>query len=257
MLVRDTEFQSDGITLRGRWYEPEGEGKFPVVIFASGDGPKGSGGETWTNLVPKFERHGFGVFAFDFAGLGSSDGERRALTLSRGVSNFRDAMTELQGNRRVDSARIGALGASFGGNVVLLAAGDLPALRAIALKSPCSYMPEAFVSEFGFDRVERWRSEGYLEEIGFDYAAFLDPLGVSTYELVKRIEVPMRIVHGGADSVVPVRQSHDLTVFLQDGSLRVIEGADHWYAEGDEWEIMAEDLVDFLALVLCDRSNPA
>jgi hypothetical protein len=25
-----------------------------------------------------------------------------------------------------------------------------------------------------------------------------------------------------------------------------IEGADHWYAEGDEWPRMAEDLVNFM-----------
>lgn len=256
MNERRVEFQSDGTTLRARWYEPEDVVAFPVALLATGDGPSGSKGETWTNLVPMFEERGIGVFLFDFAGLGDSEGERRELTLSRGITNLKDAMAELQRNERVDRDRVGALGASFGGNVLLACAADVPLLRAIALKSPCSYLPEAFLCEFGPALVERWREAGFLEEVGFDYQAFLDPLAISTYREAGRITAPVRVIHGGADSIVPVRQSHDLLTYLRSGSLRVLDNADHWYAEGDEWELMATDLVEFLGAALTSPESP-
>jgi uncharacterized protein len=250
MKERRVEFQSNETTLRARWYEPEGTDRFPVVLLATGDGPSGSNGQTWTNLVPMFGERGIGVFVFDFAGLGDSEGKRRELTLSRGIENLKAAVAEVQRNERLDHERVGALGASFGGNVLLSCAADTPLLSAIGLKSPCSYLPEAFVCEFGAALVERWREAGFLEEVGFDYQALLDPLAISTYKEARRITVPVRIVHGGADSVVPVRQSHDLLAYLHNGSLRVIDGADHWYADGNEWELMAADLVEFLCAEL-------
>ena len=67
---------------------------------------------------------------------------------------------------------------------------------------------------------------------------------------VEGVAVPVRVVHGSADSAVPLRQSRDLMRFLRDGSLYVIEGADHWYAEGDEWQRMATDLVEFFSKTL-------
>ncbi len=60
----------------------------------------------------------------------------------------------------------------------------------------------------------------------------------------------MRIVHGTADSSVPIRHARDLFKVLKNGSMFEIEGADHWYAQGDEWQRMADDLVKFMAEVL-------
>ena len=246
MIERRVEFQSEGITLRGQWHEPRDSQSFPVVLFATGDGPSGSKGQTWTNLIPMFAAHHVGVLLFDFAGLGYSDGERRQLTLSRGLANLTAAVAELRSNPRVNLERVGAFGSSFGGNALLLGAAQLPTIKVIGLKSPACYLPEAFLCEFGHEVVERWSKDGYLDEVGFDYEAFLDPLTVSTYAAARAISYPVRVVHGGADSIVPTRQSRDLIHYLQSGSLRVIDGADHWYAEGNQWETMAKDLVGFL-----------
>jgi len=60
----------------------------------------------------------------------------------------------------------------------------------------------------------------------------------------------VRIVHGTADSSVPIRHARDLFKVLKNGSMFEIEGADHWYAQGDEWQRMADDLVKFMAEVL-------
>ncbi len=100
--------------------------------------------------------------------------------------------------------------------------------------------------ELGHEQMAKWGSEGYLEEVGHTYDIVLDALFHNTYEAASRIEAPVRIVHGTSDSSVPIRHARDLLKVLPSGSMREIPGADHWYAEGDEWDQMARDLVSFM-----------
>lgn len=239
-------FDDNGTTLIGQWFEPEGFDNYPVVLLATGDGPSGSKGLTWVNLVPRFLELNFGCFLFDFDGLGHSPNRRRDLTMTKGVSNIHAAIREIEKNSKADSTRIAGVGASFGGNALLLAAPDEPSITVLALKSPCCFIAEAFACEIGLDKVEKWSVEGYSEEAGFNYDAFLDSYNHNTYAAAKRIKAPVRVVHGSKDSAVPIRQSMDLMKFLENGSLTVIEGADHWYSEGNEWEMMATDIIAFV-----------
>ena len=119
--------------------------------------------------------------------------------------------------------------------------------KVLGLKSPCCFIAEAFTCEIGHEKAEQWSREGYSEEAGFNYDAFLDSYNYNTYKCASQIEIPVKVVHGSKDSAVPLRQSLDLMKFLKDGELFVLEGADHWYSEGNEWEIMANELVDFIA----------
>jgi len=240
------EFKDNDITLIGQWFEPEDCEHYPVVLLATGDGPSGSKGLTWVNIVPRFLELNYGCFLFDFDGLGYSPNQRRDLTMTKGISNVRAAIKEIKRNPRADTSRIAGVGASFGGNALLLAAPMEPDIKVLALKSPCCFIAEAFICELGLQKVEQWSREGYLEEAGFNYDAFLDSYNHNTYEAASKIEIPVRVVHGSKDSAVPLRQSLDLMKFLKNGSLTVIEDADHWYAEGNEWELMAADLIAFV-----------
>lgn len=239
-------FKDNETTLIGQWFEPKGVHNFPVVLMATGDGESGSKGMTWVNLVPRFLELNIGCFLFDFDGLGYSPNPRRLLTITKGISNLKAAIREIEKNPRADSNRIAGFGASFGGNVLLLATPTEPGIKVLALKSPCCFIAEAFTCEIGLEKVHEWSIEGYSEKAGFNYDAFLDSYNHNTYASAKEINIPVKVVHGSKDSAVPLRQSLDLMKFLKNGSLKVIEGADHWYAVGDEWEIMASTLVDFI-----------
>lgn len=241
------EFRDNGVSLRARWYEPDGVLSYPVVVIASGDAPGGSTGARWEDMIARLLARGIGCLAFDFEGLGHSDGTRRTLTLRKGIGNLRAALKLTACNRRADPSRVAGLGASFGANVLLLAAASEPALRLLALRSPCCFLAETFLSEFGSGKVEAWSRVGYLDEIGFDYQAFLDAFFHNTYEAASQLAIPVRVVHGSNDSVVPIRQSIDLMKFLKKGSMRTIEGAGHYYETPAQWDAMAEDLIGFIA----------
>src|SRR5216684_8795322 len=114
METLNREFASinTGTLLRGRFTRPVSAstaGKYPLVVMATGDGPKGTKSLSWTNLPPLLCAKGIASFSFDFEGLGYSEGNRAQLTLSRGIDNFRTAFEVTRSTEWVDPNRIGIL----------------------------------------------------------------------------------------------------------------------------------------------------
>ena len=243
------EFDCDDGVLVGSWVTPaEAEPGFPLVILATGDSPNGSKGQTWTQIAPMLIQRDIAVFFFDFAGLGYSPGTYEDLTLSRGCRDFRAVMSYLQSaSGRHDHERVGVIGSSYGGNVALLEASNFPEIKAIGLKSPSAFLPEGYQIQYGAPLMEEWGREGFSSEVGLKYSAVVDSLFHNTFQAASRISAKVRIVHGTADTAVPIRHARDLVRVIPDASILEIEGADHWYAEGDEWQRMADDLVQFMA----------
>lgn len=248
-MGKTVEFYAGVEKLTGALERPDGVGTgYPLVVLATGDGPNGSKGQTWQQLVPMLTKRGMGTFLFDFAGLGHTYEEEayRSLTLSRGCRDFRAAMEFILSDGEHDKNRIGVIGASFGGNVALLESWKFPQIKAIGLKSASAFMPEGYQDELGASKMEEWGRTGYLEEVGHTYDIVVDALFHNTYEAASHIDVPVRIVHGTADTSVPIRHARDLLKVLKKGSIFEIDGADHWYAEGDEWARMADNIVSFM-----------
>jgi dipeptidyl aminopeptidase/acylaminoacyl peptidase len=242
------QFECENGYLVGSWAIPDNQkAGFPLVVLATGDGPNGSKGETWAKLVQMLKQRGIGTFLFDFGGLGHSPGVYKDLTLTQGCKDFRAAMALVDSAGSHDKGRVGVIGSSFGGNVALLEAANFPQIRAVGLKSASTFLPEGYQLELGVAQMETWGAQGYLEQVGHTYDIVLDSLFHNTYAAAEQIMAPVRIVHGTADSSVPIRHARDLLRVLKHGSILEIEGADHWYAEGDEWQRMADDLVGFMA----------
>lgn len=251
------EFESsDGGVLVGSWSAPDDSTtNYPLVILATGDGPNGSKGQSWGQFVSLLNERGIGSFLFDFSGLGHSPGIYKDLTLTIGCQNFRDVVKFVTENGNHDSSRIGVIGSSFGGNVALLEAANFANIIAVGLKSASTFLPEGYEREIGHEKMFKWAKDNYLEEIGHTYAIVEDSLFHNTYEAASKITAPVRIVHGTADSSVPIRHARDLLRILPNGSIKEINGADHWYAEGDEWKIMGKDLMDFFEKALYVGKN--
>jgi len=252
------EFEVDGGHLTGSWGPPlSGTAGYPLIVLATGDGPNGSKGQTWRQLVPMIAARGMGSFLFDFAGLGHSPGTYRDLTLTRGCRDFRAVMKFLGETGDHDRSRIGVIGSSFGGNVALLEAAQFPQIRAVGLKSASTFMPEGYAIELGEEKMAKWAKDNYLEETDHTYDIVLDSLFHNTYAAASRINAPVRIVHGTSDSAVPIRHARDLLKVLPNGSIFEIENADHWYANGDEWQRMASNILDFMVDTLQPQRSVA
>jgi uncharacterized protein len=111
---------SDGLRLEG-WYVPSKNGA-TVIVFPGRRGPQ--------KPARVLIRNGYGVLLFDRRGEGASQGDPNALGWA-GTRDVKAAVAFLQGLPEVDDDRIGALGLSVGGEVLLQASAETDDLKAV------------------------------------------------------------------------------------------------------------------------------
>ncbi len=110
------------MTLEGRLLLPEGDGPFPVAVWRHGSGTP------YGRTIAKFREDlrralaakGIGLFIADSysgRGLGESSGDQSTLSGASRVTDAFRALEALAAHPRVDGARIGITGASWGGTV--------------------------------------------------------------------------------------------------------------------------------------------
>jgi dienelactone hydrolase len=111
---------SDGLRLEG-WYVPTKNGA-TVIVVPGRKGPQ--------KAARMLAEHGYGVLLFDRRGEGESEGDPNGLGWA-GTRDVQAAIAFLSDRPEVDEARIGALGLSVGGEVLLQAAAELDGLQAV------------------------------------------------------------------------------------------------------------------------------
>ena len=111
---------SDGLTLRG-WYVPSSN-RAAVIAFPGRSSPVAH--------AAMLARHGYGVLLFDRRGEGESEGDPNAFGWG-GEPDLQAAIAFLAARSDVDRERIGGLGLSVGGELLLQAQAHEPLLRAV------------------------------------------------------------------------------------------------------------------------------
>ena len=247
--VREVEFKSAGskAVLRGRFVLPSpSKRKLPLIIMLTGDGPKGTKSLSWTNLPPRLCECGIASFLFDFEGLGYSEGDRSQLTLSRGIANFQAAFTVVLSQNWVEKNRIGLLASSFGASVALLQPDNTNRAKMLGLKSPASFLADAYINESTSDGLDEWIKTGFSQELGYHIDVLHDALRHNVYLTARRIRTRVLIAHGDKDEIVPIRQSKFLLTCLQgDKHLEEFSNVGHNYSEEGAWERMAHLFIEW------------
>jgi putative redox protein len=154
---------------------------------------------------------GFAVLRFDFTGLGESGGDFSATTLSTNLGDLAQAVARLQERA---PGPIGLIGHSFGGAACLLAAGELAAIRSVAViaaPSTAGHVRELFEGE----EAEIDQAGGAWVRIGgrsFPISAeFLDDL--EHHEVERRtaeLGRPLLVLHPVDDRVVAVAEGEQI-----------------------------------------------
>jgi uncharacterized protein len=111
---------SDGLRLQG-WFVPPRNGA-TVVAFPGRSGPQ--------KHARMLVRHGYGVLLFDRRGEGVSEGDPNAFGW-HGERDLLAAAAFLRSRADVDPERIGGIGLSVGGEMLIRAAADSDAFKAI------------------------------------------------------------------------------------------------------------------------------
>lgn len=186
---------ADGTRLYG-WFIPAHGQRRGSVAYFHGNTKNISGHLRYVEWLPV---QGYDVFLFDYRGYGRSAGSPDP----RGVhDDCTAALAYLRGRKDVDRERIVVLAQSLGGNYALSALADSPrtGIRAAVIEG-------AFASH---REIARDKVAGYpLPETMLNW--IVDTLIDDRYdaiEALKRLDdVPLLLIHGSDDKVVPYRHA--------------------------------------------------
>jgi uncharacterized protein len=174
---------SDGLRLRG-WYVPSRNGA-AVISF-----PGRAGTQKPARMLA---RHGYGVLLFDRRGEGESDGDPNAL----GWGGYRDvdaAVRYLDGRPDVEHGRIGGIGLSVGGEMMLEAAARSHGLKAVVSEGAGE---RSFREFLDITRSGKWLAAPQYLMISAGTSLFTGHAPPpSLADLVKRISAPVFFVYG-------------------------------------------------------------
>jgi uncharacterized protein len=115
---------TDGTTLRGWHYLPDGSGKHPTIVLSHGFSAVK---EMYLDkFAEAFARAGFASVVYDNRNFGASDGQpRQEIDPWLQIRDYSDAITFAQSLEQTDPDRIGIWGSSYsGGHVLVVAAID-------------------------------------------------------------------------------------------------------------------------------------
>ena len=171
MARRDIEFDAEGVTLRGWFYDADGRsGAAPTIVMAHGFSAVKE--MFLDEFAEMFAAAGLNALVFDNRNFGASDGEPRCeIDPVQQVRDYRHAITYATTLDEVDPTRIGAWGSSYsGGHVLVLGAIDRRVKAVVAqvpLVSGSANIAELVRADFraGFrqmfddDRAARFRGD--------------------------------------------------------------------------------------------------
>ena len=151
---------------------------------------------------------GANLFIFDYQGYGQSQG-RPSETAT--AADARAVIAYLRGRPDVDPGRIAYYGESLGGAVALDLATEAP--------------PAALAIQSAFTSI------GDMTRLHYPALGFLLPYASMRYEAltaIREIRVPLLVIHGGADTLVPPEHSRRLFEAANEPKrLLIVPDADH------------------------------
>jgi putative redox protein len=163
------------------------------------------------NISRALTNHGFGVVRFDFTGLGRSEGEFADSHFSANVDDLIAVNDFLKQHYKAPSLLVGH---SLGGAAVLVAASKLDNIKAVAtVGAPANVSHVKHLFSHGIEDI---KNKGRVEvniggrpfKIDEEFVSDFDKTDLP--EIVKSLKKPLLILHSPVDTIVGVKNAHEL-----------------------------------------------
>ncbi|MDE2170850.1 MAG: S9 family peptidase [Sphingomonadales bacterium] len=250
---------ADGTKMEGVLTLPPGNAakNLPAIILPHG-GPFGVhdvAGFDW--IAQAFASRGYAVFQPNFRG---SDGYGAGFEAAghgewgrKMQTDISDGLAELVKQGIVDPKRVCIVGASYGGYAALAGITLQQGLYRCAVSyagiGDVARMVEDEAYSTDYDHI---MVRNLKEEIGQGR----DLKAVSPMRFVDKVSVPVLLIHGTNDTVVPFAQSSRMADALRQAGKQVdfvtLQSEDHWLSRGETRLAMLQATVDFVM-----KHNPA
>ena len=227
LTAEDVELTAaDGTRLRG-WFLPgpaamPDTGALPAVVVLHG---WGSAATDLLPAAPELLAAGLPLLYLDARGHGRS-GSVDFMSMPRFAEDLDAAVEWLRRDPRIDPDRIGVVGHSVGAGACLLAASRDPRIAAVIAIAAMAHPAELIRSSRGLRPAPTPLTTRVLttieDTIGHRFDAF------APINTIARIDAPVVVVHGTADTTVPPRDAARLVDAAgPNARLRLVPGAGH------------------------------
>lgn len=214
-------------------YVPQGAGEeMPTVIFSHGLGGNYRVGRQYAEALAS---HGYVVYCFDFCGGSSgskSDGSTLEMSIFTEQADLEAVISLMQSLDYVDSDNLFLIGTSQGGAVSAITGAAHPdEIRGMVLLYPAFVLVdqanELFQSEDEIPDTYHflWMNLGrtYFEPL----------LNYDVYTDIAAYDKDVLLIHGDADSIVPLSYSERALKSYASARLEVLPGAGHGFSGED------------------------
>jgi fermentation-respiration switch protein FrsA (DUF1100 family) len=178
------------------WFmRPTGiERDFPVVIFTHGNGELI---DHWVQVFGRLPKSGVGVLLLEYPGYGRSGGTPTQHSITSAIVAAYDFVV---GQAGVDPDAIVAHGRSLGGGAACALATQRP-LAALVLESTFTSVTEM------------------AKRLGFPSSLVVDPF--DNLEVVQSLDIPVLVLHGERDTLIPVIHGETLAAAAETTLVRM------------------------------------
>jgi uncharacterized protein len=214
----------DGVALHGWFATAEGEARDLAVLVSHGNGGNVAHRR---HLLEGLSAAGLHVLVYDYRGYGKSEGSPSEAGLYR---DGRAAQAWLLERTGLPAGRLVQYGESLGAAVALELARAAPAPRALVLESPFTSLADVAGLHYP------WLPVSLLLRDEYDNAG-----------KIGRLAVPLLVMHGTHDSIVPPGHGRTLVERAAGRPRRLVEvrGSDH----NDLWRDERARVADVLAFL--------
>ena len=246
-MEKQIEFENHvGEILAGTLHHPEGR---PVGTVISGHCFTCS---RHTGVLRRICRHlaeaGFLALRFDFSGNGQSHGRFEQSTWTKQIAEMASAVAWMQ---KQGSDWIGLAGHSLGAAIALLTAQRQAAVSAVcriagrvSAGRPMYFLTPLQQKELIAAGQVAFTSRGRQLSLNRDF--FEDAGRHDLTEATRSLRLPMLVVHGDRDEIIPVSEAHlSKAANPERVELEIISGADHMLASPEHQQQAARAVTDW------------
>jgi len=255
------ENTSQGVSLAGMLFVPDGEGPFPAVVMITGSGTYRRANPWYLNYARYLQTSGIVVLLPDKRGTESSGGDWETASLEDLASDTRSGISYLRTERSELVNSIGALGVSQGGVIVSIVAAEVPDLafainvvgHAVPMNDQLLYEENNNLRQAGFlpgisnaiSYVSTFVNQKIVDRAWWSAVGNFDALAYWD-----EVDAPTLVVYGDQDMNVPSSRSRDRLNALGKQNIQVVmfEGSDHILEppEGVAGEYQREDAFELI-----------
>ena len=253
--VEEQNFQRKGMKISGALFIPDRASPVPLVILSHGFGGNRGGVKGYAE---SFAEHAIATYIFEFIGGGDhikSDGKMTEMSVLTEAEDLIVILDNLKADARFKAEQIFLFGESQGGFVSTYVAAMRPAdVAGLVLLYP-AFVLHDYVRRLTPD-PERIPAEIKLlgKTVGRIYNK--DVLSFDIYTLMPRYSGKTLIIHGTADSLVPLSYSERAVKTFPDAKLITLDGAGHVFY-GNAMRKAADDAVEFVQRIIGEKKPQA